>query len=526
MMAVFFMNTTSLVAQKGNAANFSIYGDLYSGTPIQSIASDDWFKGVTANGMIDESETANFTTITNSKSNQAFTARSPYNQYKELNGFLLYDAIFGRDHVNFGSKWGGRDKSAFLGSSGKNTDNPLNTWDLGTDETVASANDLVDIYAHLRRAGITVGTNMWLTLGVSTISNSGDHYVDFELYKSPITFNGSRTKFINSGPDATGGHSAWSLDAQGNVTTSGDMIAAFEFNGTSVSNVTLRVWTHHDTWKNITPQNFNWGTFIEGENNYGYAEIIIPNGGVYSSGSTSNIPGPPWGTFYDNATDPVTGTYRPGYFVEVGINLSSLGIDPSLDSGNPCDAPFTKLMVKSRSSSSFTSTLKDFAGPYNFLGSSVVDTEIAKSPDIFDSCSSNTITLSPLNPQTGAYYSWTTVDGEFSNGAKTYIGETAIATKPGTYILAAAPLEGCTESTNSIRLYASPCAVDDIAEVVENNGAVVIDILANDFDLDDDIDPTSVKNASLLKPVNGSVSINPSTGQMTYTPNPDFYGVE
>ncbi|GAA4327598.1 hypothetical protein GCM10023115_57030 [Pontixanthobacter gangjinensis] len=529
-MALVLLSSISFYAQQGDPSNFSIRGNIYSGVPTTFPTVDDWFQGSSANGIIDETNTAtyqgyNSPTITN----QAFTVRSKYPQYEIVNGYILYDAVYGRDYADLSSQGFGRDRSAFTGSSGKNGDNPNLTWATSNNETVLSKSDIVDAYAHLRRAGLNIGQNMWLNLGVSTLSNSGDHFLDFELYAQPIEANSSNTGFVNAGLNSTGGHTPWVFDASGNVTASGDMIAGFSFNGSTVSNVILRIWTKRTTWQNLTPANFNWGPNFDGASNsseYGYAEIIIPAGSVFSTGNSNTISGPPWGTFYSDS-NPYTTSYAPGYFAEVGINLSKLGIDPSLSTGNACDAPFTKLLIKSRSSSSFTSSLKDFAGPYDFLGASYTDTRIKRDDPGYIICGNTTLGLSPLVPDPNAYYRWTTNDGEFSNGQQTYIGMNAVATKPGTYRLSGAPLEGCTETFNETVVYAQPCANFDEAEVVENRGPVIIDVVANDTDLDNNIVPGSVSVGGLsVNAQNGTLSVNPVTGAISYTPNPGFFGVD
>ncbi|MGD1847058.1 MAG: FG-GAP-like repeat-containing protein, partial [Salibacteraceae bacterium] len=71
----------------------------------------------------------------------------------------------------------------------------------------------------------------------------------------------------------------------------------------------------------------------------------------------------------------------------------------------------------------------------------------------------------------------------------------------------------------------APEAVDDVASTVENN-AVVIDVLANDSDADNNLDPSTVTNLGLLPPSNGSVTVNPSNGNFTYTPDPGFTGTD
>ncbi len=66
-----------------------------------------------------------------------------------------------------------------------------------------------------------------------------------------------------------------------------------------------------------------------------------------------------------------------------------------------------------------------------------------------------------------------------------------------------------------------PTANDDTATTAEDV-AVVIDVLSNDTDSDGLLVPSTVSLVS--GPTNGSVSINSSNGQITYTPNPDFNG--
>jgi len=68
---------------------------------------------------------------------------------------------------------------------------------------------------------------------------------------------------------------------------------------------------------------------------------------------------------------------------------------------------------------------------------------------------------------------------------------------------------------------AAPEAEDDGASTDENV-PVDIDILANDTDSDGSIDPTSV--VITKDPKDGSVSVNPATGAVTYVPEPGFCG--
>ncbi|MCA1799652.1 MAG: tandem-95 repeat protein, partial [Xanthomonadaceae bacterium] len=70
---------------------------------------------------------------------------------------------------------------------------------------------------------------------------------------------------------------------------------------------------------------------------------------------------------------------------------------------------------------------------------------------------------------------------------------------------------------------APPVAVDDAASTNEDQ-QVDIDVLANDSDVDGDLDPASVTVTS--GPTNGTTSINPATGVITYTKSGDFNGAD
>lgn len=68
-----------------------------------------------------------------------------------------------------------------------------------------------------------------------------------------------------------------------------------------------------------------------------------------------------------------------------------------------------------------------------------------------------------------------------------------------------------------------PVAADD-AETTDEDVPVTIDLLDNDTDADGTLVPSSV--SVITAPTNGTVSIDPATGAATYTPNPDFNGVD
>ncbi len=70
---------------------------------------------------------------------------------------------------------------------------------------------------------------------------------------------------------------------------------------------------------------------------------------------------------------------------------------------------------------------------------------------------------------------------------------------------------------------APPVANDDTASTAEDV-AVIIDVLANDTDVNDNIDPTTVE--VITTPTNGTVEVDPVTGEITFTPALSFTGTD
>lgn len=69
----------------------------------------------------------------------------------------------------------------------------------------------------------------------------------------------------------------------------------------------------------------------------------------------------------------------------------------------------------------------------------------------------------------------------------------------------------------------APVATDDAITTLED-AAVVIPVLNNDTDPENDLDATSV--TIVTNPTNGTVSVDPVTGAITYTPNLGFFGTD
>lgn len=100
-----------------------------------------------------------------------------------------------------------------------------------------------------------------------------------------------------------------------------------------------------------------------------------------------------------------------------------------------------------------------------------------------------------------------------------------IDTPPGVYEFNVSAIDGDGNNygnqTNVIILNNPPVANDDTTFTYEDV-SIWIDVLANDTDEDGTLDLSSVVVTS--DPSDGSMSVNTSTGEIEYKPNPDFYG--
>jgi len=75
----------------------------------------------------------------------------------------------------------------------------------------------------------------------------------------------------------------------------------------------------------------------------------------------------------------------------------------------------------------------------------------------------------------------------------------------------------------TVTVNAAPVANNDEASADENN-SIEIDILANDTDCTNSIDPSTFTISA--EPANGTVSVDAETGKVTYTPSSDFFGTD
>lgn len=438
----------------GQAAKFGIDGDIRSDERqngnFTAAGSHDWFKTPNGKGagLIDVTGSADLKTQIMDGANVAFTKKMQLPLYSVQDDVLLMDATYARDYIN-------NDKTAFKGNNTKTTTAPTEWGTSPNGSNVSDKTDIVDSYVSMRRNGTVIGSNpsnLIVTMALTTLATNGDHYADFEFYKQAISYNTTTGKFTNSGPAATGSHSLWEFNADGSIKSWGDMTIGFSFNSSAVSDVKILIWVSKAVYNTLNPKNFDFVTneFYESVsvNGYGYAAIKPNSTGqlvAYGTVNSATTAAPAWGTnskdLGSNGNNYFSTDYSAGQLAEAAVDLTSLGIDPATFSDvNSCSSPFSRLLVKSRSSSSFSSALSDFSGPYEFMEGATLPAAIAL-PTAHLTCAMSTMRLSVDGYVSGGSYNWTTANGTI---AKTDGDDASIeVSKAGTYYLNASLAAGC-----------------------------------------------------------------------------------
>ncbi len=431
----------------GINAYFGVDGDTRNnyvkyGPATGSIASDDWFSSSpSGKNIIDTLGAAGYLALLQSGENIGFNKRMSVPLYSKLNGKLWLDAVYGRDYIATNSLV---DSTAF-GSASKNGDNPVN-WS-GSITNFPDKDDLVDVFAHMRRDGANVHDSLWFFTGVSTVGTSGSRYFDIELYKNSFSYNAASGTFSTAGTDA--GHTQWKFDAGGNITQTGDMIVAVNYSPGMAPVVDVRIWVSQTTFSTVNPAYFKFGLGFDGSTPaFGYASILSKSGATSFGSGIANYSATaaqdttystPWGT--ENSSKAWDPQYQSLQFIEVGLNLTRIGVDPALYTStglSACQSLFSNIFFKSRSSNSFTSNMQDFVTPLEFLRMPVMDYSLQ--PDTLR-CNRTTGTIQITNNTTIGYYSWQTTDGNITS-ANSDSSQISL-NKPGTYTVSASPAEGC-----------------------------------------------------------------------------------
>ena len=436
----FFLNAqiTTPVIKAGFGVDADLRANYFNGN-IQF--NDDWFaNGTAGTGQAVIDSTGAAAMVSRYLVDPAFrklpffrTMRVP--QFSIVNNRLWIDAVYIRDY----NGQSGGDSTAFL-ISNKNADSPAD-WNGGAT-SVLDKNDIGEMMIHVKRAGPTKTDSLWFMGGMSLQGTTGNRYFDFELYQTDIFFSRATGKFSNYGPDA--GHTSWKLDAAGNIIAPGDVIFTAEYSSSSLTAIEARVWVDKNTM-NITPVSFDWiGDFVGASSGsqFGYANIRPKITGTYYTGlqSGNNTWAGPFG-FIDGGNNYLT-TYSARQYMEFSINLSKLGLDPiTLLGGNACGLPFRRILVKTRTSTSFSSELKDFIGPFDFFVTAPVKAQ-AELPLFCGVIGVSEIHVQ--NPLPASVYTWSTPDGHIVGDS---VGTSIQADAPGTYIVSQQLLDGCSTTS-------------------------------------------------------------------------------
>jgi len=466
---VFGQCPTVVCSSPSNLGNFGVDGDLNANEPgTLTGINDDWFESSSLSGLgIGVIGTTAATSVpaglsaddfkaellATSSRNLTYVQRMAFpNIYPRFitpsTGHLLLDAVAARDNHTAGNSV---DSTAFASGTDKNGANPA-TWSLGITG-VPQKNDLIDVGGHLRRA-YNFGTNTpgpLLGYAFATTRNtSGDSHIDFEIFRTAPVVVG--TQLTNTGPN--GGHTTTKFVPGGfSLQQPGDVLVSIDYgNGGTNPCASVRVWVNPN---NVDGNGMDTATYnalpvatriytftgvFDGASSaapFGYAEIrpktgFSPSSCLFISVTNTASPlGAPWGSLSAQNASFQT-NLEPLQLVEVAIDFSAFGLDIDPLSGN-CFNLFGSLLIKTRSSTSFTSEMKDFAGPFIFGNFQEVNANAGQDKNL--ACSVTSAVLNGSSTTPGATYSWTVLSGTGGNivsGANT---ATPTVNSAGTYVL-------------------------------------------------------------------------------------------
>jgi hypothetical protein len=308
-----FFSSFNLWAQdpgKGaTKAGFEIDADFKSGfipsfwsasnyDPSSLLQGDDWSKGTSGNAVLKQSGGVSVPGVTDDR-------RSIW----QVDG-------------NSGSNSAVAEGSTFSGTSNKNGDNIAsgqNPYLVELGGSTPQKNDLTNTYLH----GRLVAGQLWIFFGAETRSVNGASYVDFEYNQAGVSVVPNGTKFNLVGKGLVGGR------------TIGDVLLVINYTGGGNKPVVgIRTWQANATWSN---------------------ELSLTSFEAFVTTNTTDVgPVAPNMSFAgDGAHSDVTGALQ---FVEGGVNITSLNLGSNFD---PCN-PLSTVTVKTRSSPSYTSELKDY----------------------------------------------------------------------------------------------------------------------------------------------------------------------
>jgi hypothetical protein len=449
---------TSPIVKGKFGVDADVQNNWFNNALYTAVDNDDWFyqNGSSSSSVfvIDTTGAANIVAqyAAGIGLTTPFYRKMRYPAYTQMDGTkTMVDAVFVRDYHDV-------DTTCFASGSNKNGMSPAD-WSCPDYQSVPNKNDILDAYIHVRREGptLTIADTLWMFGGLALESTNGNRYFDFELYQTDIFYTRSTRSFTGYGPDA--GHTSWKFDAAGNVTQVGDIIFSADYGSSTLSYIEARIWIDEASMV-ITPAAFNWTGDFEGDNGgsqYGYAGILPKTGDPFYFGTTNSLV--TWAGPFKlvRANNAVVTNFQANQFMEFGVNMTVLGLNPQTLMGvTTCGIPFSKVLIKTRSSTSFNAELKDFIGPFDlFLPPRAL---AAADIPVFCGATGNS-QLEVTNPHATSTYTWTTTDGHIVGDN---LGTSITADQAGTYVVSQSLDNGC------------PAFATDTIVITHDPGCVVL----------------------------------------------------
>lgn len=229
-------------------------------------------------------------------------------------------AAFVRDDISAGSAV---DNTVYSGGPGDKNQDPISQW-TWTTSSVPVKDDVGNAYAYAKTDS---NGHLIIYIGAERLSNGGDSHIDVEFFQKPVGLDHSVPCPSGQQCHFTGSN------------TNGDVLVNLDFtNGGTFAGLTVR-----ERQEGATNNYVQVGSLSAQGCNTDGTICAYTNGGT--------IPGGSWPSFDSHGA--VTNSLPSNAFAEYGVDVTAL-----LGQNNLC---FSTVQVKTRSSQSFTATLKDFA---------------------------------------------------------------------------------------------------------------------------------------------------------------------
>ena len=279
--------------------------------------------------------------------------------------------VFVKDDVSAG---GALDRNVYSGGPGDKNSDFIADW-TWTSSSVPAKDDISNTYAYT----VTVGGHKLIFVGAEREDPSGDSHIDIEFFQNQVKVTGA--------------------DSQGNcllkqcgfsgTNKDGDLLVNMDYtNGGALGTLSVRKRNH------LARNDYDLVDTLTGQGCHGSTTCGFTNGGPVNGG--------PWDNF-DNHGAVIT-TLQTNAFTEFGIDITALGF------GTPCLAT---IQVKTRSSQSFTATLKDF------------------SLHGFEACTATAVTQIHSGESVGASHTAPNIDGQTLPSPQMFHDRAIVTGQPG-----------------------------------------------------------------------------------------------